>query len=199
MGDGKRGQNNEGIVAREARTRIIISGVILAIFWGALIADYWPDLLSGAMRIFNTMRTVGATEEQSQFFEVRNNSNASVSQVRGVLKKLDSEYGTIIRYTKTDPPNRPKILFVNGRGWTIMDGAELVINYDNGVMDTNLAPLFLVLMSENIQFTPAQGLVAQGGHALQVVEASGLGDSLLRQPLDNWVALLRQENAYVPL
>ena len=181
------------------RSRLIVSGVILALFWGAIIYEYWPELVSAAMRLFNSARTVGAESVQSQYFEVLNNSNASDAQVRRVMSTLETQYQAIIQYLEITPEEKLPVLIVNGRGPAMMDGSQLLVNYENGRMDIDLAPLYLVLLVEEMPLNMSDGLVPAGGHALQVIEAAGQGSHLLRQPLDNWTVLLRQQGVYIPL
>lgn len=179
--------------------RLMISGVILVLFWGAIVYEYWPELVSTAMRLFNSARSVGAETVQSQYFEVRNNSNASDPQVRRVVSTLETQYQAIIEYLEITPEEKLPVLIVNGRGPAMMDGSQLLINYENGRMEIDLAPLYLVLLAEEMPLNMSDGLVPTGGHALQVIEAAGQGGGLLRQPLDHWVVLLRQQSAYIPL
>jgi hypothetical protein len=179
--------------------RWVASFLILFLFWGALALEFWPDFTSTALRLINTARSVGSTPVSSRYFEVKNNSNASEGQVVRVMNGLEKQYEKITAYTRVTPPEKLPVLVVNGQGPTLMDGSELVISYDNGLMDTDLAPLFLVLMVEDIQIDPTAGLAQAGGYALNVVEATGLEGRLTRQPLDNWVALLQRSGVYVPL
>lgn len=86
-----------------AAFRLAVSGIILALFWGAIIYEYWPELASVAMRLFNSARSVGAETIQSQYFEVLNNSNASDRQVRTVVTELETEYKAIIQYMENIP------------------------------------------------------------------------------------------------
>lgn len=182
-----------------ANSRLVISGIILALFWGAIIFEYWPDLASAVMRLFNSARSVGAETVQSQYFEVLNNSNATDAQVRSVVSKLETQYKAIIQYLEITPTKKVQVLIVNGSGFAWMDGSQLLISYQDGHMDIALAPIYLVLLAEEMPINMSDGLAPAGGHALQVIEAAGLGDSLLRQPLDDWAVLFRKEGTYLPL
>ncbi len=186
-------------VTRGARSRLIISGMVLAAFWGALLYDYWPALLPAALRLFNSARSVGAQTLESPYFEVHNNSAASEDQVRSLVKTLEQQYKAIRAYTQTKPAGKLQVLLVDGSGPALVDGSQMVISYDNGLMDIDLAPLYLAVLIQGIPVDLTGGLVPGGGQSLQVVEAAGLGDGLIRQPLDAWTVLLRQSNAYVPL
>jgi len=179
--------------------RLIVSGIVLTIFFGALLYDYWPSLVPAVLRLFNSARSVGATTTESRYFEVHNNSDASEGQVGLVMKTLEKQYEAISAYTRSKPAARLPVLVVNGRGPAVIDGSQLVINYDNGQMDIDLAPFFLVIMVQQIEINTAGEIVPLGGQALQVVEAAGLGEALIRQPLDSWAVLLRQNKAYIPL
>jgi hypothetical protein len=173
--------------------------VILVIFFGALFSDYWPVLAPAGLRLFNSARSVGATAWQSKYFEVHNNSDASDGQVSLMVKTLEKQYEAIRAYTRFSPPGRLEVLVVNGHSPAMIDGSQLVINYNSGSMDMTLAPFFLTVMIEQIDVDLSGKIVPLGGQALQVVEASGLGSPLIRQPLDDWAVLLRQEKAYLPL
>ena len=185
--------------AKEAVTRWAVSGVVLALFWGALLYEYWPELASSVMRLFNSARSAGAETVESRYFEVLNSSNASPRQLRAVVQELEGQYEAVTGYLDVAPTEPIPVLVVNGKGPGLPDGAQILINYDNGRMDTTLTPLMMVLLVEEIPINPAGGIAPAGGHALEVVEAAGLGDHLIRQPLDAWVTLLRQENGYIPL
>jgi hypothetical protein len=182
-----------------SRKRILISCFILTAFFGAIISDYWSELLPGVMYLFNSARSVGAETVESQVFAVRNSSNATQAQVVAVVHTLENQFTAISRYVKMAPTEKLPLLIVNGRGPAMMDGTELVINYSDGVMDTDLAPLFLVLMIEEQPLNMDGGLVVMGGYGLHVVEASDQGKQLTRQTLDSWTVLLRKKNAYLPL
>lgn len=177
----------------------ILSALMLIIFFGALITSYWTDLLSTAMRLVDSARAVGAENAESLFFVVRNSSNASPEQVRTLLNTLETQYRAISAYTKMSAPQKLPILIVNGTTPALLDGEQLVINFHDGKMESDLDPLYLVFMNEGLSLNVNAGLAAQTGHALQVVEAAGLGDGLIRQPLDAWVVLIRERKAYIPL
>jgi hypothetical protein len=184
---------------KAAGKRILISGLILLIFFSAMFAEYWSDILPGIMHLFNSARSVGAEKVESQVFDISNNSNASQGQVMQMAGTLERQYKAISAYVKMTPTEKLPVLIVNGRSPALMDGTQLVINYDDGHMDIDLAPLFLVLMIEGMPLSMDGGLVILGGYGLQVAEASGQGELLTRQPVDNWAVLFRQKNAYMPL
>lgn len=181
------------------RARLIISGIVLAIFWSAILSDYWPSLAPAALRLINTTRAAGAPTMESTHFKVSNNSMASEAQVQEMIRALDKQYAAITRYTRATAPDQLPVLIVNGLGPAVIDGPQIMVNFDNGQIDTSLVPFFLVFLIEEIPINPAGEIAAPGGHALQVVEATGLGDELIRQPLNAWTLLLRQSHAYMPL
>jgi hypothetical protein len=185
--------------ARAPASRWIVSGIILVIFFGALLFDYWPSLAPGVLRMFNSARSVGATTTQSKYFVVRNNSQASDSQLAELVQILEKQYAAISAYTRSKPASRLPVLVVDGSGPAMLDGSQLVISYNSGQMNLDLAPFFLVVMVEQVDVDLSGSITPLGGQALQVVEASGLGDGLIRQPLDDWIVLLRQSKAYLPL
>ncbi len=180
-------------------SRVLISGIVLAIFWSAILHDYWPSLAPAALRLVNATRSVGAATMESSYFEVHNKSAASESQVQAMIQELNRQYLAIRQVTGASPAGQVQVLVVNGHGPVLIDGEQLVVNDDNGKIDTSLAPFFLVFLIDDIKINPAGEIAAPGGYALQVVEAAGLGQNLIRQPLDAWTVLLRQRNAYVPL
>ncbi len=184
---------------RDGNIRLMISGVILAVFWGAVLYNYWPALVPAGLRLLNTARTVGAATMESSDFEVHNNSDASDSQIQTMVNTFQKQYQAISKYTKTKPKSKLQLLVVNGHGPALVDGEQIVINYDKGLVDTELVPLYLAVLTQNIPINPSGGLIPAGGEALHVVEAAGLGNPLIRQPLDSWAALIRQSKAYVPL
>lgn len=181
------------------RQRVIISLLILAVFWGAVLYDYWPDLLQTFTRAVNATRVIGSKPLQSRYFEIRNLSSASDSQIAAAVAVLDKQYETLTRYLKTIPPNPLPLLFVNGSGPAFDDGSQLVINDDKGVINTDLAPVFMALMIDDIKVDLAGSYISAGGYALSVGEASGLGSRMTWQPLDAWVVLLRRHRVYMPL
>lgn len=186
-------------IARTSRARLALSGAVLVIFFSALLVEYWSELVPGFLRLFNATRTLGAETVESENFDVRNNSRASQAQVSGMVRELERQYTAISAYTGQAPPEKLQVLVVDGQGYSLMDGEQVVINYANGRFDTDLAPLFLVFLIEEMPFDLNAGLVLRGGHALQVIEAAGQGEPLLRQPLDAWVVLIREKGAYLPL
>jgi hypothetical protein len=179
--------------------RLMVSGFILTLFWGAILYSYWPSLAPAALHLINATRSAGAPTMESRHFQVHNTSSASESQVEGLIQTLDNQYRVITSYTRSRPPGQLEVLVVNGHGPAVIDGPQLVINFDGDQMDTTLVPFFMVFLIEDIKINPAGEIVAPGGQALQVVEAAGLGNQLIRQPLDAWTVLLRQRNGYLPL
>jgi len=189
----------KGKDSRGSVFRIIVSGIVLLAFWGILLYDYWPELVPAALRMVNSARSVGAVEMESKYFQVMNNSHATRSQVKTVVTAMEKQYEAISQYTKMAPSDRIAVLIVNGEGPAMIDGAQIVLNYDNGKMDTSLVPLYLVVMIENIRIDLTEGIVPSGGYGLQVLEDAGLGEPLIRQPLDSWTVLFQQIDGYLPL
>lgn len=182
-----------------ARKRTIISLLVLVAFFGALLYDYWPDLLQVAASAVNRTREIGATPVQSRHLEARNLSTASPGQVNAALAVLEQQYRVITDYLEVTPEEPLPVLFVDGSLPAFDDGSQLVINVNRGVVDTDVAPIFMVLMVDQIKVNLAGQFIPAGGYALYVVEASGLGNRLTGQPVDNWVALIRSRQVYIPL
>ena len=179
--------------------RLIYAVLALALFWGALLVEYWPDLVSAVLRVVNSASSMGAETIESSHFEVRNNSTASEARIRQVVRTLEGQYDAIAEYTGTEPSEKIPVLFKNGKGPALTDGTQLLIDVNNDRADIDLIPMFLVWMIDGIPVDPQDGLVRAGGYALSVLEAADTGDTLIRQPLDNWAVLLRNRNAYLPL
>lgn len=182
-----------------SKKRIILSLFVLAIFWSALFYEYWPDLLQVAAHAVNRTREIGSKPIKNPYFEARNASSASDGQVMASLTVLEKQYKAITSYLKVTPLEPLPVVFINGSLPTFDDDSQLVINVDQDIIDTNLAPVFMVLMVEKIKVNLAGQFIPAGGYALQVVEAAGLGQPLTWQPLDAWVVLLRSRQAYIPL
>jgi hypothetical protein len=181
------------------KRRLIVSGIILTVFYGALLFEYWPDLVPLLLRVTASARAAGAETIETRYFDVLNNSNASVAQIQVVVNALEVQYEAIVAYLEVPPPGKIQVLFVNGSGPALMDGTQLIINYENGLMDIEFTPLFLVWLIEEIPMAQESGFGCSGGYAIQVVEAAGLGESLIRQPLDDWAVLLQDNEAALPL
>jgi hypothetical protein len=201
--------------------RIALSLAILGLFWGSVLREYWPDLVPGVMQTLNLARSVGAETVPSRYFDVKNNSNASEGQVQQVVTGLEDEYTVLYSYLLSQDVGIPAtganvstasggstagkndgklpLLIVNGEGPAVADGENLIINNNNGYMDTSLAPLYMVIMLEGLPLDMSSGLVPAGGHALQVVEAAGLGQQITYQSLDDWAVLLRRNGNYLAL
>jgi hypothetical protein len=201
--------------------RIALSLAVLGLFWGSVLREYWPDMVPGLMQTLNMARSVGAESIPSQYFDVRNNSKASEGRVQQMVAGLENEYNVLYSYllsqdvaipvtganattapdssTTGEDDGKLPLLVVNGAGPAVADGENLVINYDDGYMDTSLAPLYMVIMLEGLPLDMSSGLVPAGGHALQVVESAGLGLKITYQPLDDWAVLLRRNGNYLPL
>ena len=183
-----------------SRRRLAISAAVLTIFFAAVLAEYWPDLAIAVMRVANSARSVGADKVESRYFDVVNRSNAGTGQVRGVISKLEGQVEAILEHTQAAPPAEPiPVLLSNGTGPALTDGSQIMLSYAGGRVNVDLAPMFLVWIIEGIPVNPQDGLVPAGGYALRVVEASGLGDEMIRQPLDHWVLLLHERKVYMPL
>jgi hypothetical protein len=204
-----------------AIARIALSLAILGLFWGSVLREYWPDLVPGLMQTFNLARSVGAETIPSRYFDVRNNSNASEGQVQQMVTGLEDEYNVLYGYLLSHDVGIPAtganvstasggstagkndgklpLLIINGEGPAVADGENLIINNNHGYMDTSLAPLYMVIMLEGLPLDMSSGLVPAGGHALQVVEAAGLGQQITYQSLDDWAVLLRRNGNYLSL
>jgi len=188
-------------------TRAALSALVLILFWGAVIAEYWPDLAAAGLRLANAARSGGAETVESRYFEISSTSNAGSEQLAALVSELEAQVEALSDYLDAEPgaaagvgaAEKIRVLIVNGRGLALMDGAQITIPYENGCMESSLVPLYLVFFIEGLELRPAGGLVPAAGFALHAVEAAGLGGELTRQPLDHWAALLRQNGDYLPL
>lgn len=189
--------------AAEGRAAVLVHTVValllLGIFWAAIGYTFWPQLMPALFRSVQTVRTLGAETVTDPYFDVRNASRASDAQVSGLLRSLGASYAAITTFLGIDPPPRISILITDGGGPAIADGVQLNVFYDNGVMNVDTAPFFLVLLADGQGVDLAGSLVMQAGFALYVLQEIDAVRSLLGQPADAWVKLLMAQGALLPL
>jgi hypothetical protein len=182
--------------------RTVIAIVTLVIFLGAVGYSYGQDLTQFGLGLFNQARSVGAAPVAgSRYFNVENNSDASQAQVDGVVRTLETNYESLNVILKRSSQDKIPVLIANGSGPAVADGQTLAVNYDNGILDLDKAPLFLALLmdGEDIKMVNSSNLLPALGFAGYVTEEAGLAEPFFRQPADAWVTLLRQSKDYLPL
>jgi len=184
-------------VAGVART--VVALVVLLVFWGAIGYTLWPELMPGLLRAAQSVRGIGAQEVESLYFEVGNNSDASDAQVRGVVRTLEADYEAILEFLGRAPGDPIPVLITNGAGPSMADGSRLNVFYDNGVLNLDTAPFFLVFLSQGEEFGFEVDFFLEGGLAIYVTEEVGRAQGFTGQPADAWVKLLRQKGALLPL
>jgi hypothetical protein len=179
--------------------RTIIALVVLLIFWSAVGYTFWPDLMPGLLWTVQSARSIGADTVASQYFEIRNNSDASDAQVNYILKTLEADYQAVLELLNHLPGEPIPVVLTNGQGPAIFDGAQFNIFYDNGVINLDTAPFFMPLAIESKPPTPEMNLFVEVGFAIYVAEEIGRAEVLTGQSADSWVTLLRQKGAFLPL
>ena len=177
----------------------LIAVLFLLVFFGAIGYTFWPELMPALFRSVQTVRTLNAEQMASQYFDVRNGSQASEAQVSGVVKTLEQDYGAITDFLGIEADARIPLLFTDGPGPALADGAALNVFYDNGVMNIDTAPFFLALLADGKGFAIDKNLLMQGGFAIYVAESIDRAQGLIGQPTDAWVTLLQQNGGLVPL
>jgi len=179
--------------------RVLIAGTVLLAFLGLVGYSFWPELAVSLFGAVQSMRGIGAEEFESQYFEVRNNSDASDAQVRGVVATLENDYQAIAEYLGRSPSDPIPVLITNGQGMALIDGDRLNVFYDQGVLDLNSAPFFLVFLMEDRRLEADTNIFLEAGFAIYVTEEIGRSENFTGQPADAWVTLLQQRNALLPL
>jgi hypothetical protein len=182
-----------------AVTRTVIALIVLLVFWGAIGYTLWPELVPGLLRTVQSVRGIGAEEAESRYLDVRNNSDASDAQVRGVIRTLEIDYEAVLEFLGRSPGDPIPVLITNGYGPAMADGLRLNIFYDNGVLNLDTAPFFLVFLSQGEEFGFDTDFFLKGGFAIYVAEEVGRAQGFTGQPADAWVELLRQKGALLPL
>ena len=130
----------------------LIAALFLLVFFGAIGYTFWPELMPALFRSVQTVRTLNAEQMASQYFDVRNGSQASEAQVSGVVKTLEQDYAAITEFLGIETGARIPLLFTDGPGPALADGAALNVFYDNGVMNIDTAPFFLALLADGKGF-----------------------------------------------
>jgi hypothetical protein len=179
--------------------RTLIALAIFLAFLGAVAYTTWPQLVPGAFHLVQSVRAIGAEKVESRYFDVRNNSDASQTQVDFMVRTLEADYEAINAFLGAPGQSRIPVLLTNGSGPALADGVQLNVFYDRGVIDLDSAPFFLVLLGDGQPVTPDRDLFVQAGFSLYVVEEIGRAQGLIGQPTDAWVELFRRRGALLPL
>ena len=184
---------------RAGAWRTAIALTLLVAFWAGLAYTFWPELAPALLRLVQSARGVGATQIESTYLEVRNNSSAGETEVREAVARLDADVEAIQAYLGRETDYRIPVLIADGTGPALTDGLRLTVLHDDGVIDLSTAPFLLVLLSEGGLTVPGLNLFVEGGFAVYVAEEIGRAEGLLGQPADAWTVLLRQCGAWMPL
>ncbi len=184
-------------LAGVARTLIALA-VFLA-FLGAVVYTSWPQLVPGIFHLVQSVRAIGAEKVESRYFDVRNNSDASQTQVDFMVRTLEADYEAINAFLGAPSQGRIPVLLTNGSGPALADGVQLNVFYDRGVINLDSAPFFLVLLGDGQPVTTDRDLFVQAGFSLYIVEEIGRAQGLIGQPTDAWVELFRRQEALLPL
>jgi len=178
--------------------RTIIALIVLTAFFGTIGYSFWPQILLGIQGLFNRDRASDAEPVESRFFDVRNDSSASLSQVRGVLKMMEIDHESILKFLEKEHSQPVPVFIKDGSGPAMLDSNGLVLYYDQGVIDTSAVPFFLVFWLEGLSLGPDNILFA-GGFAVYVMEAVNPESEYWGQSTDAWVKYFKEKNAYLPL
>jgi hypothetical protein len=179
--------------------RAALAALALLLFWSAIGYGFWPELaprLLGLLRLAQPVRGIGADEVESQYFEVRNNSNASDRQVQRMVERLEQDYVALTAFLGREPQGPIPVLLTDGSAPAYVERSTLYVFYDQGVISLETAPFFLAYA---IAGPPSDSLFLDLGLSFYAVEETGLAEGLTGQPADAWVVLLQQKGALMPL
>jgi hypothetical protein len=181
--------------------RTIIAAIVLLAFWSAIGYGFWPELaprLLGLFRAAQPLRGIGAekVEVESQYFQVRNNSNASERQVQRMIERLEQDYVALAAFLDREPQGRIPVLLTDGNAPAYAERGTLYVFNDQGVVNLDTAPFFLATAIAG----PSSGsLFVDLGLAFYAIEETGMAEGLTGQPADAWVVLLQQKKALMSL
>ncbi len=180
--------------------RVILAALAVLLFWSAVGYGFWPEFaprLLGLLRVTQPLRSIGAEEIESQYFKVRNNSDAGERQVQRMVEQLEQDYVTLTAFLGREPEKRISVLLTNGSSIpAYAEGNTLYVFYDHGIISLDTAPFFL---ASTIAGPPSGSLFFDLGLALYAVEETGLAGGITGQAADAWVVLLQQKEALMPL
>jgi hypothetical protein len=179
--------------------RTLVALTVFAAFLAAIGYSFWPDIAQMFLRVRDQTQSGDAHELESQYFMVKNSSDASESQVRGTLKMLDYQYETISNFLKKTSEVRITVNIQNGEGFSNLEGDDLTIYYNQGVFNLDTVPFLLVFILEGTEFMTDTRFAISAGYATYVQEEVSEGPSLFGQSSDGWVVLFREKNAFIPL
>jgi len=179
--------------------RTVIAIIALLAFWSGIGYGFWPELaprLLGLLRLAQPLRTIGAEEVESQYFDVRNNSDASDRQVGRMVEQLEQDYVALTAFLGREPEDPIPVLLTDGNAPAYADRGTLYVFYDQGVISLDTAPFFLAsVVAGPSSASPFFDL----GLSLYAVEETGLAGGMTGQPADAWVVLLQQKEALLSL
>ena len=181
--------------------RVTLAVMALLAFWSTIGYGFWPELaprLLGLFRAAQPLRGIGAekVELESQYFQVRNNSNASERQVQRMIERLEQDYVALAAFLDREPEGRISVLLTDGNAPAYAERGTLYVFNGQGVINLDTAPFFLAAAIAG----PSSGsLFVDLGLAFYVIEETGMAEGLTGQPADAWVVLLQQKEALIPL
>jgi hypothetical protein len=179
--------------------RTALATLAVLIFWSAVGYGFWPEFaprLLGLLRVAQPLRSIGAEEVESQYFDVRNNSDASERQVRRMVEQLEQHYLLLTAFLKREPDRRISVLLTNGSVPAYADGNTLYVAHNRGVIEMDTAAFFL---AEIIAGPSSGSQCVDLGLALYACEETGLTGGITGQAPDAWVVLLQENEALMPL
>ena len=176
--------------------RTAIATLALLLFWSAIGYGLVPEFAPRLLRMAQPLRGVGAEQVESQYFAVRNNSQASDRQVQRMVEQLEQDYVALAAFLGRQPEGPIPVLLTDGAAPSYAEGGTLNIFYNQGVIGMDTVPFFLASLIAG----PSSGsLFFDLGLSLYAVEETQLAQGLTGQPADAWVVLLQQEEALIPL
>jgi len=176
--------------------RTALAALALLLFWSALGYGFWPEFAPRLLLWVQPLRSIGAEEVESQYFEVRNNSDASDRQVQRMVERLEQDYVTLTAFLGREPEGRIPVLLTDGNAPAYADRGTLYVFYDHGVISLDTAPFFLAYV---VAGPPSGSIFFDMGLSLYAVEETGLAEGMTGQPADAWVVLLQQKEALISL
>lgn len=179
--------------------RTVLSAALLSVFWGALVRAYWPEIAVGVLRAWQGAQGAGAAPVVTGCLETRNIARVEPTVFDQTIARLEGNCRAL-QAVLGGPPERPiPVLLQEGSGSAMTDGRRLLVYHHRGRVDLSAAPLFLVLLWSGDLNLSSVDLFAEASFALYAVEEAELSVALIGQSTEQWVVLLRERGALLPL